>query len=147
MFDPPRLADVKARLSDIPNIDQMSLTLIANRMMFGINGVVVGIDPGASDDQIDAAIRAHLNIQATTPPQRKKLIMSITGAAPAALSIKEMIEQSRVTVQAAHEKLKANAGRVADAANALNGLGDDLGKEADDLLSMVGQYKNDLGGA
>lgn len=140
---------MKARLSDIPNIDQMSLTLIANRLMFGINGVVVAVEPGASDEQIDAAIRGHLQAKATQaapPPQRKASSMSITGAAPATISIKQMIEESRTLVKGAHEKLKANAVRVGEAAAALNGLGDDLGKEADDLLSMVGQYKNDLGG-
>lgn len=71
--------------------------------------------------------------------------MSITGAAPATLSIKQMIEASRTTVKAAHEKLTANAAKVQQAADALSSLGDDLGKEGDDLLAMVGQYKNDLG--
>lgn len=79
------------------------------------------------------------------PTQPKSNTMSITGAAPVTLSIKQMIEQSRVTVKAAHEKLTANAGKVQQAADALSGLGDDLGKEGDDLLAMVGQYKNDLG--
>jgi hypothetical protein len=72
--------------------------------------------------------------------------MSITGAAPATLSIKEMIEASRKTMQAAHQKFTTNAAKVAQAAAALDSLGDDLGKEGDDLLAMVGQYKNDLSG-
>jgi hypothetical protein len=60
MFNPPLLADVKARLADVPHIDEMSLTMLAGRMMFGIHGFVVGLDPGATDDEIDAAIRRAL---------------------------------------------------------------------------------------
>lgn len=81
------------------------------------------------------------------PPTGKTTTMSITGAAPAAMSIKDLIAKSRTTVQAAHQKLITNAGKVQDAAAALDGLGDDLGKEGDDLMAMIGQFKNDLSGA
>ena len=70
--------------------------------------------------------------------------MSITGAVNAGMTIKDLIASSRNSVQAAHDKLRTNAGRVQEAAAALNGLGDDIGNEADELMSMIGQFKNDL---
>lgn len=57
MFNPPQLADVQARLRDVPNIDQMSLTEIGGRIVFGLNGRMVALVPGASDELIDSEIR------------------------------------------------------------------------------------------
>lgn len=164
--DPTHLQAVKARLADIEGIDQLSVSMIGGRMVFGIKGIVIGLDPFAGDDQIETEIRKALGATAApaapapvpiptpmpapaaaSPATSKATTMSITGAAPATLSIKQMIEQSRQTVKAAHEKLATNAAKVAQAAAALDSLGDDLGKEGDDLLAMVGQYKNDLSGS
>jgi hypothetical protein len=103
-------------------------------------------EPAAPAISPSATLEIHLaSAIAEFSSSPKGITMSITGAAPVTLSIKQMIEQSRVTVKAAHEKLTANAAKVQQAADALSGLGDDLGKEGDDLLAMVGQYKNDLG--
>jgi hypothetical protein len=96
----------------------------------------------SASEQLDRHLASAI---AELSQQPKADSMSITGAAPATLSVKQMIEQSRQTVKAAHEKLQTNAAKVQQAAAALDSLGDDLGKEGDDLLAMVGQYKNDLG--
>ena len=105
------------------------------------------VDPVAPVLSPSAQLDSHLAsaIAEISSLQPKVVPMSVTGAAPVTLSIKQMIEQSRQNVKAAHEKLAANAAKVAQAADALSSLGDDLGKEGDDLLAMVGQYKNDLG--
>ena len=159
MLDQPLFAAVKERLADVPGIDRMSVSNIAGRLEFGMDGKLAIIDENAADNQIDAAIRATFGGHITPPPVAMPLVaaatttqpqgksMSITGAAPATLSIKAMIEKSRSTVQAAHQKLTDNAAKVQQAADALSSLGDDLGKEGDDLLAMVGQYKNDLSGS
>lgn len=149
MLNQPIFAALKQRLADVPGIDRMSMTNVAGRLVFGGgDGRIAAVQAGADDATIDAAIRHTFGGSppaTATTPQPKGTAMSITGAAPATLSIKAMIESSRQKVKGAHDKLIANAGKVSDAADALDGLGDDLGKEADDLLSMVGQYKNDLG--
>lgn len=164
MIDLERL---KARLNDLSGLSALSVTNIGGRMVFGFNGLLAAIDPRSTIDDAERAIRkvyanppapppAPIQIQTpmiasaataatTIQPQGKS--MSITGAAPATLSIKQMIEASRQTVQAAHQKLTTNAAKVQQAAAALDSLGDDLGKEGDDLLAMVGQYKNDLAGS
>jgi hypothetical protein len=100
----------------------------------------------SASEQLDTHLASAIaELSPSQPEQPKADSMSITGAVPATLSVKQMIEQSRQTVKAAHEKLQTNAAKVAQAAAALDSLGDDLGKEGDDLLAMVGQYKNDLG--
>ena len=160
MLDQPLFASVKARLADVPGIDRMSVSNIAGRLEFGMDGKIAAVDENASDAVIDAAIRATFGGHITPPPVAQPLsapsapiipakatTMSITGAAPATLSIKAMIEASRQKVKGAHDKLIANSAKISQAADALDGLGNDLGTEADDLLAMVGQYKNDLSGS
>lgn len=154
--------DLKQHLRDVPGAESLTLVNLPNgNQRVTIAGRDVEVSPTASNAEIALAFRepAMNTPNATvTPlppvayapaPTRTKTMsksMSITGAAPAALSIKDLIANSRQTVKAAHDKLIANAGKVNDAAAALNGLGDDLGKEGDDLMAMIGQFKNDLGG-
>lgn len=147
--------ELKQALSAVPGVESLTLGYAPNgNELVTIAGRTVEVSPGASNEDIALAFRGGQTTPIPTvafvappiPPQTRTKSMSITGAAPAALSIKDLIANSRQTVKAAHDKLIANAGKVNDAAAALNGLGDDLGKEGDDLMAMIGQFKNDLGG-
>lgn len=74
-----------------------------------------------------------------------KVVSSVTGAGHAALSIKQMMADGKNAIAAAHQHVLDQAGKLNKAADALHGLGDDLGSEADDLLAAIGQFKNFLG--
>jgi hypothetical protein len=151
--------DLKLALKHIPGSEGLTVNYAPKTgdMRVTIAGRTVEVRPAASNAEIAAAFAnptvPTANTTVTTLPPAPRLVpitqvstpkMSITGAANATMTIKDLIASSRSTVKAAHEKLIANVGKVQDAAAALDGLGDDLGSEAADLMSMIGQFKNDL---
>ena len=153
--------DLKLALKHLPGSEGLTVTYAPKTgdMLVTIAGRTVEVRPAASNAEIAAAFanptvptaNTAVLTAATLPAPRLAPItqvstpkMSITGAVNAGMTIKDLIANSRVSVKAAHDKLIANAGKVQDAAAALDGLGDDLGSEADDLMSMIGQFKNDL---
>ena len=71
--------------------------------------------------------------------------MSVTGAAHVGSSLKDMLNQRKQKISAAHDKLNNSFGKLDQATAALDSLGDDVSNEADDLLATIGQFKNDLG--
>jgi len=108
----------------------------------------------AADDPVSSEPQSvNSNVSTPLPPAPSPIApaaapvtstptMSVTGAAPAALSVKDLIASSRSKIQAAHDKLATNAAKVDAAGDALSSLGDNLGKEADDLMAMIGQFTN-----
>lgn len=146
--------ELKQALRHIPGVENLTINYAPNSgdMLVTIGNRTVEVHPTASNADIAAAFaNPTVPTSATLPAPRLAPItqvstpkMSITGAVNAGMTIKDLIANSRTAVQAAHDKLKANAGKVQDAAAALDGLGNDLGSEADDLMSMIGQFKNDL---
>lgn len=58
---------LKARLRDVPGIETLTMTNIAGRSAFGFNGLIAAVDPNASDDEIETAIRMA-SIQAALRP-------------------------------------------------------------------------------
>jgi hypothetical protein len=143
--------ELKQALGHVPGVESLTLGYALNGdELVTIAGRTVTVRPDASNEEIALAFRkpnmSTPNVSLMNPFQTKVEPMSITGAAGATLSIKDIISKSRATVQAAHAKLTTNADKVTQAAAALDSLGDDLGKEGDDLLAMIGQFKNDLGG-
>lgn len=157
MLDQPLFATIKARLSDVPGIDAMSVSNIAGRITFGMNGKIAAVYERASDAEIDAAIRStfggHVTplppAPAAAPPTiipTKETSVSVTGAGHVGTSLKDMLAQRKAKIAAAHDKLSANFDKLDQATAALDTLGDKVGSEADDLMSVVGQFTNDLGG-
>jgi hypothetical protein len=159
--------DLKLALKDIPGAAGLRLNYAPNgNELVTIAGRTVEVGPMATNAEIIAAFAAPAPPSGTiiivgevapVPAPRPTPITtiapvtigtpkmpSITGASSATMTIKDLIAGSRTAVQAAHNKLIQNAGKVNDAAAALDGLGNDLGSEADDLMSMIGQFKNDL---
>lgn len=149
--------ELKQALRAIPGAESLTLGYAPNGdELVTIAGRTVTVRPGASNEEIELAFRdpamSTPNVTVTplpapvayapAPITRTTAAMSITGAAPATLSVKDLIANSRALVQSAHDKLTTNAAKVAQAAAALDGLGDSLGKEGDDLLAMIGQFTN-----
>lgn len=170
MLDQPLFAAVKARLADVPGIDGMSVSNIAGRMQFGMDGKIAAVDENASDAEIDAAIRATFGgktvtdttittaapAAAATPvpaapspvtavPKTPALPSNVTGAAHVGTTLKDMLTQRKSAMIAAHEKLSANFAKLDVATEALNTVADNVGGEADDLMATLGQFTNDLG--
>lgn len=147
--------DLKLALNHIPGSEGVTIAYAPHtgNMLVTVADRTIEVHPTASNAEIAAAFAnpTVLNTAATLPAPRLVPItqvstpkMSITGAVNAGMTIKDLIAGSRTAVARAHDKLIANAGKVNDAAAALDGLGNDLASEADDLMSMIGQFKNDL---
>lgn len=52
------IEDLKIRCRDIAGIDGLTMTLIGGRQAFGFNGLIAAVDPNASSDEIENAIRS-----------------------------------------------------------------------------------------
>lgn len=142
------LASIKARLPDVPGIEAMSVTFIAGRAVFGMDGKIAAVGEGASDTAIDAAIRrtfgATKTFAATNQPQGKPM-SSVTGARSASASLKQMMAEAKQSVADGMAEVQAGIEKHAKAGAALKTLGGALNNDGDDLLATVGQFTNDLG--
>lgn len=78
-------------------------------------------------------------------PAKEPATSGITGAGHATLTLKEILADGKSAIAGAHQHVMEQAGKLKKAAGALQGLGDDIGSEADDLLAAIGQFKNDIG--
>lgn len=58
------VSDLKQRLSDIPGIHDLTMTMIAGRQQYNIGGKVISVDAGASDLVAQEAIRAAMSSDA-----------------------------------------------------------------------------------
>lgn len=144
------LAALKARLSDVPGIETLTLTQIGGRLVFGFNGLVAAVDPSATEDQVVSAIRTTSALRpAPMPPvqpQPKAKPMSVTGASHAGMSLKKMLEDRKQAMAAAHSKVESSFAKLDQATAALDSVGDKVAAEADDLMASIGQFTNSLGG-
>lgn len=51
------VADLKGRLSDVPGIENLTMQILLGRQVFGFNGLIAAVDPMATDQEIETAIR------------------------------------------------------------------------------------------
>ncbi len=161
---------IKAKLaSEVKGIETLTVSEIGGRLVAGFNGLIAAVDPSSTEDQMVAAIRSAANLRpapipavqpmpaapvaaqpepqaAPTQLQPKATTMSVTGASHAGMSLKGMLDQHRKLVADAKAHVETQFGKLGQAAQAMQSLGDDVGKEADDLLATIGQFKNDLTG-
>lgn len=167
------LASLKARLADVPGIEQMSMQLLVGRQNYSIGGKVISVDAMATEAEAEAAIRAALSSPAVAhmpagsplapaagssallpsvnlQTDKEKTTMSITGAGGTAVSLKAMVDAQRQKIAQALEDgmkhVQAGFDKQNEAVAALNSLGDKVHSEADDLLASVGQFANDIVG-
>lgn len=139
------IADLKTRLADVQGIETLTLTMIGGRQVFGFAGLIAAVDPLATDQEIENAIRnaARLPSVALIPdkPQEVKP-MSVTGAKYAGMSLKSRMAAVKTKIEAGTAKVEANFDKLDQAGDALHALGDSVGAEAEDLLATVGQFTN-----
>lgn len=94
--------DLRARMLDIPGIDGLTMQLLGGRQCFSWgNGMLVAVDPMATDQEIETAIRnaSRLPPVSMIPDKPKEASMSsVTGARSASASLKQMMDQAKQSV-------------------------------------------------
>lgn len=153
------IAELKTRLRDVPGIETLTRQLIGGRQVFGFNnGLIAAVDPSASDEEIERAIRVTAERKArydalpkVSPVQPGVPKMSSPGGFAA--SIRAMMDEARAGL----EKSKADGlAKVGDAVGKLNEakvatakvagvMAKTIEDEAAAVLSELGQISNDLG--
>lgn len=162
--------DLKIRMADVPGIETLTMTLIGGRQVFGFDGLIAAVDPEASDQDIEAAIRATADLakfgRAPAEKQTATLLPTInleprkaeTMTAPKpgsfAASIRAMMDEARQGVAQARADGLAKVGEAVGQLNeAKVAIGHVAGQmaatiesEAADVLAELGQISNSLGG-
>jgi hypothetical protein len=150
------VADLKARLADVPGIETLTLQLIGGRQVFGFAGMIAAVDPLATDQEIEDAIREAAARKAdflakTTPlpdaglmpaPIQEENPMGVTGASHVGANLKTRMDDLKSKIAAGQSKIDASLSKMEQAAEATHQFGDQLGTEADELLATLGQFTN-----
>jgi hypothetical protein len=168
------ISELKLRLADVPGIETLTMQLIGGRQVFGFNGLIAAVDPMATDQEIETAIRDAADLAkfgrgpaekqaaatdsaalipsvqlapATNPTGAKP--MSVTGAGHAGLKLRELMDAHKRRIAQLLDdnlaKVQAGFDKQLQGAAAVGTLGDKVNAEGDDLLASVGQFTNDLG--
>jgi hypothetical protein len=149
---------IKEMLPYVAGITGITQTNIGGRMTFGFNGIVVGVDPGASDDEIVASIQkaesARLSSAAPTPAQSQDKPMTTPAKGSFAASLKAMMDEARAGVAQARAdgiaKVSEAVGKLNEAktatAQVAGAMAKNISDEADSVLAELGQISNDLTG-
>jgi hypothetical protein len=165
--------DLKTRLRDIPGIEHLTMQNLLGRQIFGWNGLMAGVDPSATDQDIEDAIRntaakadrpdeliASTIKQMLTPSSATLPTVNLTEpkamTTPApgsfAASIRAMMDEARAGVAQARTdglaKVGEAVGKLNDAKVATTKVASTMAQtiedEAASVLSELGQISNDL---
>lgn len=160
------LAALKDKLVGVPGISGLTQTNVGGRMVFGFDGLVVGIDPSKTDDEIastlieaaDAkqaggAVVASDTIAASlaTPmpqpaaaqaaPQPKAKTMTTPAPGSFSARLKSMLDTAKSGLdqaQAAGEaRVKEAVGKLADAQVATAKVSESMAKQIEDAASSA----------
>lgn len=164
--------DLKARMPDVPGIENLTMTAIGGRLVFGFDGLIAAVDPGATDQEIETAIRnsaelakfgrspevkqtaSVLPVVSINPePARKAEPMSTPKPGSFAASIRAMMDEAREGVAKAREDGLAKVGEAvgklneakAATAHVAGKMAATIEGEAADVMAELGQISNDLG--
>src|SRR4051794_16178635 len=96
------IADWKTRLADVPGIETLTLTMIGGRHVYGFAGLIAAVDPLATDQEIDDAIRKAARL---IPDKPKAKPMSVTGAKYAAGSFSAKLREVRAKIEQGSAKM------------------------------------------
>lgn len=160
------IADLKTRLAEVPGISSLTMNIddidgggILLRWGEGTSSYSASVPNGASDADIEDAIRAAIKLpsvslipekSAAADVQPQGGAMSVTGAGAAGQSLRELMEGHRRTLEdltAAHmDKMREGFAKQLQGVQALGRLADKVHAEGDEFLSLIGQYTNDLEG-
>lgn len=142
------VADLKARLADVPGIETLTMQLSGERNVLswgqGLTRRMTTVTPFASDNDIEAAVRLLANVGETSPvpTQPKEEPMSVTGAGYVAGSLADRLRAVRSKIEQGSARMDAALSKMDQAASAHSALADTVAGEADALLAEVGQFTN-----
>lgn len=164
--------DLKMRMTDVAGIETLTVTEIGGRKVFGFNGLIAAVDPSATDQEIEDAIRnaaslarfgrtpeekqtaSVLPVPSLTPePARKVIPMTAPKPGSFAADLRAMMDTAREGVaQARREgmaKVGEAVGKLNDAktatAHVAGKMASAIEDEAADVMAELGQISNDLG--
>lgn len=160
---------LKARLSDVPGIETLTLARVGGRDCYGFDGLIAGVDPSSSEDQVVDAIRKASRLRqsnvtssdATLPPQPippmiplKDGFMSTPAPGGFAASLRAMMDDARAGVAKARAdglaQVKDAVGKLDEAKAATAHVAGQMAKtiqaEADAVMAELGQISNNLTG-
>jgi hypothetical protein len=106
------VADLKARLADVPGIETLTMRLICGRQEFGFNGLIAAVDATANDQEIETAIRqtaelAKFRRLASVPfvspakPKEARPMSATPARTGFAASLRAMMDEARAGVEKA----------------------------------------------
>lgn len=62
------VAELKSRLRDVPGIEGLTMTSLLGRQVFGFDGKIAAVDPNATVQEIEDAIRNAASLHTPSPP-------------------------------------------------------------------------------
>lgn len=154
---------IKARLADVPGIENLTSNILLGRQVFGFNGLIAGVDMNATDPEIEDAIRATAALALNRVSQATPLpIVNVTETAPAmttapagsfAANLRAMVDEARAEVAQARTdgiaKVVEAIGKMKEATAATAKVSGTMARtiedEAASVLAELGQISNDLG--
>jgi len=140
------IADLKARMADVPGIETLALTLSAGRqcLTWANGSMIAAVAPLASDQDIEDAVRNALRLPsvALVTTQPKEETMSVTGAGYAGGSLSTRLRAIRQKVETGSAKMDAALTKMEQAADAHDQLATTVDGEADALMREIGQFTN-----
>lgn len=148
--------DLKARLRDVPGIDTLTMQTLAGKQMFCFSGMIAAVDPQATDQEIEDAIRgaaARLETYRTTSaiptplpavnltePNSMTDTPSPTGFVPGEIS--SLFKSLRARKDAMVADIMANGAEVANILTAGEAMAASLKAEGEALKAEFAQLTN-----
>ena len=150
------VVDLKQRLANVPGIESLSMQLIGGRQVFGWNGLIAAVDPMATDQEIEDAIRNTADLAKFGRLPSVNITETKQMSTPPgsfAASIRAMMDEARAGVAQARTdglaKVGEAVGKLNDAkvatAKVSSTMAQAIEDEAAAVLSELGQISNDLG--
>lgn len=65
--------DLKSRLADVPGIETLTMQNLVGRHVYGFNGLIAAVDPSATPQEIEEAIRAVALNRTMNPPDASNI--------------------------------------------------------------------------
>jgi hypothetical protein len=145
--------DLRARMSDIPGIDGLTMQLLGGRQCFSWgNGMLIAVDPMATDQEIETAIRSASRLPSVALIPDKQETAPMTAPAPGsfAAELRSLMDEARAgIVQARTEgraKVAEAVGKLTEAKTATANVAASMAKtiedEAASVLAELGQISN-----
>jgi hypothetical protein len=89
-----------------------------------------------------AAAMYQLSQEVRLSPKKKVRLMSITGASHLSSSIRDLIAEAKARINDAHLRVGGAVDNITSAASEAAKIADAINKEADALISGLGQFSN-----